>query len=138
MMERQRIHTRRKQLNKLVITGQSDLFRMNLDGPEYLHGIGVQDVMFLDPRDTNVTLVACTPSAITILMCISDDTTLEIVNRDHGLRKEYTVEDVIIRMRHCEFHEKWFQNLVPVHVGDSEQMMLHANVTCELEVLLDR
>jgi hypothetical protein len=125
-------------MNKFIITGQSDLFRVSLGKQEYLRGIGIRDVRFSSLQHVNVTLVAYTPGAIMTLIHMPDDVILEIVNRNHGFREEHTCDDVIVRMKHCEFHEKWFLDLVPIHATASEQMMLHADMTCELEVLLDR
>lgn len=126
-------------MSEFMITGQSDLFHVTLHRQQYLRGVGVQSIIFSKPRCANVTLVACTPDAImTLMYAMPDGITLEIVNRDRGLRAEYTAEDVIVRMKHCIFHERWFHDLVPINASDSEQMTLYTKMTCELEVLLDR
>ena len=120
----------------IIMKEDNDIFHMSPDGPIHMPCVGIENINFASLDSARVTLVARMPSAIKHLSEIPSGAMLEVVNRCFGSRGEYTAEDVIVRLGHCIFGERWFPNLVAVRPENAGRITLCAEATCKLELLL--
>lgn len=121
----------------VIMKEDNDIFHMSPDGPVHMPCVGIEDISFMSLDSAKTILIAHTPSAIKYLSEIPSGATLEVVNGCSGrLRNEYTVENVIVRLGHCVFRERWFPNLVAIRPEDAGRIALYAEATCKLELLL--
>ena len=120
----------------LMTTGENDLFWITDEGPFFLRCTGITELLLKDQDKGVVTLVGYLPEAL-VLRELKCGDILEIINRCYGLRREYTAEDVIVRLEILDVVRK-IPNLVALRPEQDMRLNLEVTASCRVTFLFDR
>lgn len=117
----------------LVTTGENDLFWMRDGEPVFLKYVGMTELSFGDQDEGTAVLTGYLPEALKLRELKRGDT-VEVVNRCFGARKEYTAEDVIIRLELLKVVKR-IPNPVALRPEEDMRLCLEVIAHCKVTFL---
>jgi hypothetical protein len=106
---------------------------MRETGPFFLKCTGITELLLKDQDEGTVTLVGYLPDALELRKLGCGDV-LEVVSRHHGLRREHTAEDVILRLGVLRATKR-IPNLVALKPEEDMRLSLEVIADCKVTFL---